>query len=96
MAFTDDQARKVAREVAARIYTQSITATMNLDDLKAAINAIDTVMDTVINTIPGPAQTNTIKQGLLSQLPEPFKSETTTAQKALALSLWAFEEAGVL
>ena len=97
MAFDAEQISRVARELASRFYGQgNVTATMNLDDLREAIESIDNSMDTVINTIPGSFQTKTIKQALVDALPQPFQGQSTAAQKAAALALWGFEEAGVI
>ena len=40
--------------------------------------------------------TQSLRTNLIQALPEPFKSRSTAAEKALALGLWALQEAGVL
>lgn len=96
MAFSEAQVSKVARMLASRIYGPNDVATLDLDDLRAAITSIDNSMATVISTIPGPFQSKTVKGAIVDALPEPFQSESTPLQKATALALWGFEEAGVL
>ena len=38
----------------------------------------------------------TLKQNFVSLLPEPYKSKSNAAEKALALVVWALEEVGLV
>lgn len=93
MAMTAVQQRHAAREMARRIYDAATRADLNLDDLQAAIGAIDATMDKLPAQL---APASTVKQNFIVALPEPFKSGSTAPQKALALALWALKEAGTL
>jgi hypothetical protein len=95
MALNDAQRRDAGREIGVRMF-HSATANLNLDDMQAAVTSIDTAMETVINTIPAGWQAKTIKQALIDNLPEPFRSRSTAKQKAEAMEIWAKKEAGVL
>ena len=92
------QKRAAAERLATELFDKpgqaSVTGNLNVDDLVAAIDSLDTAMDTVINAVPGAWQTKTIKTALIDNLPEPFKSNSTATQKAAALMLWALAEAG--
>lgn len=96
MAQTDAQHLAAARRIATEMFNGGVkaTANLNLDDLKAAIASIDTAMNTVISTIPAGWQAKSIKQALIDNLPEPFQTNSTAAQKALALQIWAEAEVG--
>lgn len=94
MAQTTGQRRDAARELATRIYVSAgKTAALNLDDLLAAVGSIDNAMDALPSTL-NPART--VKQNFLDNLPEPFKSISTTQEKALALMVWALKEVGII
>ncbi len=97
MAFTSQQIKDAAKEWVKIFHAdRTITANLNTDDIEAAIQSIDSAMDTVINSLPGAWGTKTIKQVLIDSLPEPFQSTSGAAQKALVLSVWAMKEAGVI
>lgn len=97
MSLTTEQRREAGRELAKELFQKTgATATLNLDDILAAIGSLDDAMDTIISTIPGAWQSKTIKQALIDNLPEPFQSASTSQQKALALSLWAMKESGLI
>lgn len=96
MALTQSQELEAGRNLAGIFYTAGITAVMNDDDFESAINSIDVAMETVINTVPAGWQTKTFKQALIDNLPTTFKNNSTTAQKAHALAVWALKEAGVI
>lgn len=93
MAQTAQQRREAARELAAKIFPPTVTATLNLDDLTAAVGSIDDTMDALPGALTGG---QTIKQNFLSRLPEPFKSTATAQQKAVALVAWALKESGLI
>ena len=92
MAQTPTDHRNAARHLAEEMYTTAI-ATCSLDDLQAAIGALDAKMDALPGTLNA---TQSLRTNLIQALPEPFKSRSTAAEKALALGLWALQEAGVL
>ena len=94
MALTDTQKNQAARNLAKKLFGGGETANLNLDDLRAAVASLDTAMDTTISAIPGAWQNKTIKQALVDNLPEPFQSNSTAHQKALALMIWALAEVG--
>jgi hypothetical protein len=88
MALTDDEQLRAARELGAEIYERAIkTANLGTDNLKAAVDAIDDSFDrTTLNV------GRTIKQTILDDLPEPFASNSTSLEKATALTVWALLE----
>lgn len=95
MALTEPQQRDAAREWVRRAFLEAnATATLNLDDIKAAVASIDETMDSLPAALTPP--TLTIKQHFARRLPEPFKSGSTVQQKALALVAWALKEAGLI
>lgn len=94
MALTASQRRKAAVEFARRAFrVVNKTATLNLSDLEAAVDAIDATMNL---TPPNLTANQTIKANLANALPEPFASESTAQEKALALCVWAMAETGLL
>lgn len=93
MAQTAQQRREAARELARRLFSPQVTAGFNLDDLMAAIGAIDDLMYALPGALNG---TLTLKQNFVVALPEPFKSSSTAEQKALALAMWALKEVGAI
>lgn len=96
MALTEQQKHDAARDLGNRIFVApNKPSHSGTDDLMAAVASIDAAMDTVINTIPAAWGTKTIKQALIDNLPEPFKSASTAEEKALVLALWAKAEVGL-
>jgi len=94
MAQTDQQRTEAARELVKKMFLETnATATLNLDDVKAAIVFLDNAMDALPSAFN---QTKTIKQNLALGLPEPFKSIATTEQKGLAMAIWAMKEVGLI
>ena len=90
MVQTTDQQREAAREFARRVFVQpNATATLSLEDIRAAVGAIDTAMDSVVGG-------QTIRQRLVGSFPEPFRSESTPPQKAMALVVWTLKEVGLI
>lgn len=97
MALTQVQIETALRRYVKDNYSdRTKTATLNTDDIKAAIESIDLGMDTIINTIPVLWGVKSIKVALIDNLPEPFKSNSTAQEKALVFSAWAMKEAGVI
>ena len=98
MAMTALQKRDSARRLGSDLFNGGLLATVSLgtDDLEAAVGSVDAAMDMVISTVPAEWQAKTIKQAIVDNLPEPFQSGCTPAQKALVLSAWAMKEAGLI
>ena len=90
MAQTTDQQREAAREFARRVFVEpNATATLSLEDIRAAVGAIDTAMDSVVAG-------QTIRARLIGSLPEPFGSNSTPQQKAMALVVWVMKEVNLI
>ena len=68
-------------------------ASMNWDDLTAAVGTIDDTMDALPGVLNG---AQTVKQNFIARLPEPFKSTSTQVEKAQALMVWAMKEVGLI
>ena len=92
MAQTAQQIASGAREMARRMFGTA-TATINHDDLTAAVAALDAAMDALP---PSLNQAKTVKQNLVAALPTAFAANSTTQQKALALMVWAMAETGMI
>lgn len=91
MAQDATRRRRAAQELGKRMFPDGVTARLNLDDFAAAVGAIDDAMD---RTSLDPARS--IRQTLVAALPEPFRSNSTPAEKATVLVVWALEEVGAL
>lgn len=85
--------RIAAKELASRIFGVTVVAGMNWDDLTAAIGSIDDTMDALPATLNA---VQTVKVNFIQRLPEPFKSASTSQQKAIALMVWAMKETGLI
>ena len=98
MALTATQKRDSARRLGSDLFKggRLATASLGTDDLEAAVESVDAAMDMVLSTVPAEWQAKTIKQALIDNLPEPFQSGCTPAQKDLALAAWAMKEAGLI
>ncbi len=94
MAMTDAD-----REIATRAMIQlmfvsaKITANMSFADVKAAISAIDDLLDVNVSTL---TQAQTIPQNMNAVLPEPFKSTATLSQKALVGAYVFMKRGGII
>ncbi len=92
MALTAQQRREAARDLAKKVFANK-TANLNLDDLTAAVGSIDDTMD----LLPGALNAvRTVKRNFVDNLPEPFQSNSTAQEKALALTVWALKETGLI
>ena len=69
------------------------TATLNLNQIKAAVDAFDSALDSQQNTL-GFVNQATLLANLNNLLPEPFKSTATPMQKALLLARVLLARAG--
>lgn len=97
MPITDKKKHDSARVLGRRIFVApSRPSHTGTDGLMDVVEAIDDAMDMVINTIPAALGTKTIKQALIDNLPEPFRSASTAGEKAQAIIVWAEQEAGLI
>ena len=102
MATMSDADQYVAiRAALHKMYDEAgATANLNLADAKAALAYIDRFMqgDTVatLTTATEIDVTKTVAVNLNANLPEPFKSNATLAQKGLLMAYWAMKFAGVI
>lgn len=60
------------------------TAVFDTVELKAVVDALDDALDSLISTHLG---TDTITVAINKTLPEPFKTDSTTAQKSIAFRI---------
>jgi len=86
--LTVAESRRAARKLCRKIF-RNATANQNLDDVAAAITSIDDLMNALPDTLDS---TKTVKQNIVSNLPQPFKRESTPQQKGLALAEWVRQE----
>lgn len=94
MSLTQQQRTEAARELAKKLFQEvSKTANLNLDDLAAAVGSIDDTMDALPAALTAG---QTIKTNFVQRLPEPFKSNSTANEKAIALMIWAMKEVGII
>lgn len=98
MALDDTQRTDAMRDLARRLFQETgATATMDTDQIKAAVAALDDALDTSLAemaTAVGP--TKTLAQALALSLPEPFGSVTTLPQKAVALAVVVMKIGGLI
>lgn len=92
MALSDADRRIAAADLAKRMFSGT-TANLNVDDLKAAVASIDDTMDALPGTLNG---AQSVKTNFVQGLPEPFLSNSTNQQKAMALMVWAMKEVGLI
>ena len=93
MPQTKNQKDKSTREWIDTCYVEvNKTANLNTADIDAAVNSVDATMDMTAGSINAG---QTLKQAILSRLPEPFKSMATQNEKFRVLIAWAKREAGL-
>lgn len=85
--------RAAARQLARLLFPRGVVANLSRSDIQEAVAFIDDSFDTVINDIPTGQRVKTFKQLLTTNLPEPFKSNSTSTQKVAVLQFWAAQEA---
>lgn len=95
MALTDPEITALARELAQRIFVQGVTATSDRDDLKAAIQAIDTGMDATTNQVQGQHPNTVLKIALRDHIVAAAPN-LDNRQAGIALALWALNEVELL
>ena len=94
MAMSDADRRTAARHLARQMFVVAEkTANMNLDDLFAAIGAIDDFFVGLASDLTG---AQTVEVNLNNALPQPFKGTATIGEKALALTSWAEKRGGLI
>lgn len=94
MALTEPQRTDAMRQLVKKMFVDlGDTATLNTDEVKAAIDSIDDFFAALGSTLTGGI---TVEQNLLNALPEPFVSVATNAQKSLALAYWAMKRGSVI
>lgn len=94
MALADGDRVTAARRLADRMFVEGdVTANLNLDDIKAAINAIDDTFDALASTLTG---AQTVQQNFIAALPEPFKTTSTAGQKGLVVAFVVMKRAGLI
>ena len=84
MALTADEIRQVARHWVRKAFKEPRkVANLDADQIKAALAAIDILMDTS-------------QARFVAALPEPFKSATTAQEKTLGLAYVVMKRAGLI
>lgn len=97
MAMTDAEIRAVSGELIRRIYVRpNKTAVMHLGHFIAAVQSIDTAMNATTNQIQNAYPATVLETAIAQNLPEPFKSTATVAEKTLALAVWAMKRGGII
>ena len=95
MAQSDTQLQKVARALVVRIYAAA-TATSHHIQLRDAIGQIDSGMNATGNQIVTAGYGSTPLKTAMFQRMQTVAPNITGPQAAIALALWALEEAGLL
>jgi hypothetical protein len=70
-----------------------LTANFSVSDLKAAVDAIDDGLDSLVNTHTG---TDSVETALNKLLPQPVKADATVEQKGTILAYVAMKRYGVI
>jgi len=97
MAQTDVQLHKVARALVQRIYVNpSVVANCNHTQIRAAVGEIDSGMNATGNQIVTAGFGTTPLKTAMFQRMQTVAPNITAQQAAIALALWALEEAGLL
>lgn len=96
MALTLAQQQDVARRwIVDWFVAQNVTANLGYDDVLAAMQALDTCLDTALNAqSPAWVTTSTLLVNLNNALPANFKANATTNQKLAVLGYVLFKRAG--
>jgi YbbR domain-containing protein len=95
MALTTAQRLACAQFAAAELFRETV-AIYGVDDVLAAINAIDNALDTTLATaVTAVGGSTTVIQGLASVIPSPV-SGATAAQKTMLLVYVVEKRAGII
>ena len=96
MAMTDAQLRSVAVELARRIFvTAAATAHSDLDDLKLAIQKIDTAMNATTTQVEAAAPGVVLKVALRDEI-QTAAANLTNSEAGIAVAYWALKETGLI
>lgn len=92
MAMSEADRTAAMRRIVLEMFVKlKATAIFDTVEIKAAVDAIDDVLDSLISTHLG---TDTIVVAINKTLPEPFKSASTNAQKSLVFRITVEEKFG--
>ena len=95
MSLTAPQNRDAAAKVASKIFNGAV-AKFNLDDLQAAITAVDNALDATLNqAVTAVGGTTTVANGMAQVIPAPF-STATAQQKTLLVCYVLMKRAGLI
>lgn len=85
MAMSEADRTAAMRRIVEEMFVKpKATAVFDTVEIKAAVDAIDDALDSLISTHLG---TDTITVAINKTLPEPFKTDSTTAQKSLVFRI---------
>ena len=94
MAMSEADRTAAMRRIVKEMFVKAkATAVFNTTDLKAAVDAIDDSLDSLISTHLG---TDTVEVALNKTLPDPFKSSASNAQKSLLFAYTVMKRFGVI
>lgn len=96
MAQTISQIERIARNVASKIYVDlDATAEYNLSQIVNAVQAIDNAMNATVDQASAAGYgSDQIKVAMFHEMQNSMPG-ITVKQAAIALALWALEEAGL-
>lgn len=98
MPLTLQQQQDAMRQLVQTMFVEaSATANLSTADVLAAIQTFDNDLDaTLTAAVNAYGGGTTILNAFLASLPEPFKTNATPAQKALAFAYTAMKRGGVI
>lgn len=95
MPLTTAQNRDAAAQVANKIFA-TVTANFALDQIQAAITAVDNALDSTLNqAVTAVGGTTTVANGMAQVIPAPF-STATAQQKTLLVCYVLMKRAGLI
>lgn len=95
MPLTTAQNRDAAAQVANKIFS-TVTANFALDNIQAAITAVDNALDSTLNqAVAAVGGTTTVANGMAAVIPAPF-STATAQQKTLLVCFVLMKRAGLI
>jgi len=96
MALTDPEIAKIAGHLAQQIFnTPNVTAHSSTTALKAAVQAVDDLMNATTNQLQGVYPGTVVKLAIRDHA-RTGAPNLTNAEAAKVLALWAFNEVGLL
>ena len=78
MPVPAEKQKSACQRFAKRFFAEGVTATMDSNDLIAALNAVYDAFDALASDL---VQDQTVQANILAVLSEPFKSRSTAEQK---------------